>query len=274
MEQFTASTWEETILDGIAKSRHRDGRLKADLIRKIAALKSRAGCDSFPTGVDQLAHAVGIHRIRYVPLAITGRLVREPRGLVAEINTDLSPRDRRFVLAHEVAHLILERDAINSASQRLQRAGQSTGLGYKQVESLCDYGAREILLPAASLRAELKKHKPDLKVVSAIADEAQCSAEVVAGRICEPFGPWEGISFLWWKFGERGAEIVEIIPSSAALVELADEHNSLSRRALFTSSVVAGHETIWVGTGPRCFSAQALHIAQQQVMMLAAPRVD
>jgi hypothetical protein len=55
-------------------------------------------------------------------------------------------------------------------------------------------------LPAASLRAELKKAKPNLELVVAIANEAACSLEVVAQGISQRFSEWDDLSFLWWKF--------------------------------------------------------------------------
>jgi len=262
----------------IALGHDRHGRIKSELVERINTLKARSGCTSFPTDVNQLAFCAGIQGVRYVPLAVRGRLVREPGGVVAEIQSDLTPQDRRFVLAHEVTHLILERDAIERSETRLDRSRGSGGIGHRAIELLCDYGAAEMLLPTAALRNELRKVQPSLELVMSITKEADCSLELVAHRICERLAGWENgwddISFLWWKFTDETGLLRQSIPITSELIELVEDAKSLSFSALGARIVVFGKERIWVGSGPRTFDGQALCVAPAEVVMLVSPRIS
>jgi hypothetical protein len=206
-----------------------------------------------------------------VPLAVRGRLIREPGGFVAEINEELSRQSRRFVLAHEITHLLLERDMMLKSSQRIQRVGMT--LGHKRIESLCDFGAREILLPASSVRKEVKMHNPSLEVVAAIANEADCSLELVAECICDLLGVWADASFLTVEIASSGVRLLRVLPSTSALIEIAENGTGLLHRALRATSVVSGEARIWVGSGEHHFSVQALSIGNQRLMMIASPRI-
>src|SRR5260370_19318443 len=101
MEQST-DNWEDYSQDAflLSKNRHRDRKI--ELVKRIAQLKASISCDRFPTDVDRLAEKVGIVKVRNVPLANRGCLLREPGGLVVEINSDLTDLEGRFVLAHEI----------------------------------------------------------------------------------------------------------------------------------------------------------------------------
>src|SRR6266478_923767 len=117
-----------------------DGRIQRELSREIAQLKSRVRCEDFPTDVAAIAAEVGIRQIRRVPLSMRGRLVRAMPGYMVEINEELDVHDQRFVLAHEITHVLLN-DQMSSAAARF---------GYNRIERLCDFGATEILLPLSA----------------------------------------------------------------------------------------------------------------------------
>ena len=243
------------------------------MARRVAKLKTRALCDSFPTDVEKLAEMVGIIAVRAVPLAIRGRLTREPGGLVVEVNSALSTEDRRFVLAHEVAHILLEQDAIDRAAGRFQRSAGEGSLGYRQVEALCDFGAREIVLPLGSLRAKLRKHAPSPAVVLNVSKEAACSVQVTIERICELCGAWKPASYLLWKTTRRGTRLLRVVPDTSKEVELADETNSVVTRALLRPVVVSGSEKMWAGTEIQEFAVQALIVGSGEVLMMASPQI-
>src|SRR6185369_12514479 len=100
MEQFVAS-WEDHSQEAFLLGKNPRRAHKLEIVKRVAQLKANASCDRFPTDVDRLAQEVGILAVRDVPMAIRGCLLREPGGFVVELNADLTPLDRRFVLAHE-----------------------------------------------------------------------------------------------------------------------------------------------------------------------------
>jgi Zn-dependent peptidase ImmA (M78 family) len=264
MEQFQASSWEDSVLDRVVARKVRDGHLMFEMARRVSELKARADCVKFPTNVDRLATASGISKIRLASLPGRGRLLREPLGLVIEVNRSLSPEDRRFVIGHEIAHLLLERDSIDQSSRQLRGRRTRHALSYEQVERLCDFGAREILIPLSTLRYELRKSEPNLETVATIAKEANCSIHLVAERISEPYGIWGEVTFVWWRDTGSRFEIVRMIPPSIENVDLADGAQALIRKALLSGKAVRGRFELWVGANLRGNSAQVAALDSSQ----------
>ena len=207
-----------------------------ELVRSIASLKAKARCYQLPTDVDRLAREAGIIAIRIVSLTTRGRLLREPGGYVVELDSKLSLNQRRFVIAHEISHLLVEKDLMLTTFGRPQRSKTR----HYFVEKLCDFGAREILLPINSLRNEIAGLSPSLETVCKLSEEAHCSFELTAERICESPSIWDGCRFISWTthkgrllavrtWPERGVDPEQII--------LKDEKNSVVMRALNTASV-------------------------------------
>src|SRR6266702_1555006 len=140
MDQFSTPTWDDVLNDRLLPRRRRNQDERTEVRNRVAALKAQSGCDRFPTDVHALAQSVGIGHVRSLPLAMRGRIVHEGTGIIAELNEMLSRREQRFVLAHEIAHMLLARDLNRAGAQsvfgsaRLQKS-------YRSVEQLCDYAA-------------------------------------------------------------------------------------------------------------------------------------
>src|SRR6266446_3748472 len=196
MEQFTAN-WEDHAQEAFLLGKNPRRGHKIEIVKLVARLKASASCTRFPTDVNKLAEAVGIVMVRDVPLAMRGCLLREPGGFVVEINSQLPRLDRRFVLAHEVTHILIERDQLLQSTQRFERNSGHRRLGYNHIEELCDFGAREILLPLNSLRAELRRAEPSLPFVMKLSKETESSIAVTIEQICEPIMLWDCTFLLW-----------------------------------------------------------------------------
>src|SRR5438309_1687563 len=101
MEQYVAS-WEDHSQEAFLLAKNPRRFHKIEIIKRVAQLKANAFCDQFPTDVLRLGQEVGIVSVRDAPLAIRGCLLRQPRGFVVELNSELPHLERRFVLAHEI----------------------------------------------------------------------------------------------------------------------------------------------------------------------------
>ncbi|MGQ0547025.1 MAG: ImmA/IrrE family metallo-endopeptidase, partial [Betaproteobacteria bacterium] len=84
-----------------------------------------AGVDHPPTNLERLAKHLNVEAISYAPLSMRARLMMDCGKLIAEINEDLDPFARRWSLAHELAHVVLERERLGLATtvgQNVERA--------------------------------------------------------------------------------------------------------------------------------------------------------
>jgi hypothetical protein len=91
---------------------------------------------------------------------------------------DLAPRER-FTLAHELAHTFF----FTTSSPPAKLAGYPRS---RILEELCQYGARQLLLPEAALRRRLAENDPVTSAfICRIADQFAASPEVVIRRLDE-----------------------------------------------------------------------------------------
>jgi hypothetical protein len=237
VKQAPSETWNETADDRFVVHRRPDGKIRDELRRNIARVKFKVGCHTFPTDIEAIASEVGIREIRSVPLASRGRLLRARGGYAVEINDQLQKRDYRFVLAHEIAHILLT-DTLFAGLNRRQ-------LGYSRIEKLCDFGAREILLPLKSVRGELKlAANVSLSTFADIAEEADCSLRVVAEVVSELPGAWQGM-FLFCRSRSGCFDVEVVIPATAQHVELGDREKCVACRAVRENGLVVGQQSVW-----------------------------
>lgn len=267
MDQFSAAAWEDILNDRFVPRRRRDGDVRSELKRRTVKLKADAGCYSFPTDVHTLARAVGIARVRTVPLPMQGRLIRDTCGVVAELNVELPSRKQRFVLAHEIAHMLVARDIASLGSTSIY-GSTSTPRPYQYVERLCDFGAREILIPENALLKELRREPFSLNVIRKVAAEADCDPEVIAECICELPGRWGEMVFLFCRIAAHTSEVHRAIPGASVAFEVVDTPDSLLRRALNKTESVSGDQELWAGYNRLCVSAEALALDPKNVVLV------
>ncbi|MCL4787515.1 MAG: ImmA/IrrE family metallo-endopeptidase [Verrucomicrobia bacterium] len=267
MDQFAANrSFLET--EAFLSKRHPERTRELELVKRVASLKAKAKCYRLPTDVDRLAREAGIVTIRFVPLATRGRLLREPGGFVAEVNSVLPATQRRFVIAHETTHLLVEKELMLTTVGRPQRSKAQLRL----VERLCDFGAREILLPINSLRNEIAEAVPSMQTVCRISAEAQCSFEITAERICEHPAIWDACRFIFWTKHKDRLLAVRTLPENgvdAEQIVLEDESNSVVMKALKASGVVRGWQVLsYAGRAPERFYMEAVASEEGQVVSL------
>jgi Zn-dependent peptidase ImmA (M78 family) len=82
--------------------------LSAGCVERVAAeltkqFKLEAAVDPF-----RLSRALGVTSFRSIQMSESGRLIRSAGETVIYVRRGMSPERRRFTVAHEVGHLILE----------------------------------------------------------------------------------------------------------------------------------------------------------------------
>jgi hypothetical protein len=125
---------------------------------------------------------------------VNGRILSDRDGLVVELNHSLSVEDGRFVLAHELAHLIVDRRVRQTDPRHPNR--DRSPWAYGRGEQLCDLAAEEILLPADWLRRELGEGKVQLEKAVAVATELTLRPTLVVRRAIR-LGMWNARMVVW-----------------------------------------------------------------------------
>jgi Zn-dependent peptidase ImmA (M78 family) len=88
-----------------------------------------------------------------------------------------SPKRQRFTMAHEVMHYLIRAD--DEALSELHEHFDGEDLE-RELESLCNLGAAEMLLPGQAVEAGLTKRGQSPRLVAELAEQHQVSEEVVA----------------------------------------------------------------------------------------------
>jgi Zn-dependent peptidase ImmA (M78 family) len=91
-----------------------------------------------------IAQSLGVSSIEPLPMDVDGFVIRKRDGsYIIRYKPDSSRERQRFTVAHEVAHIIMERCSGQSVPERQER----TRAEYSAVESLADKLAARLLLP-------------------------------------------------------------------------------------------------------------------------------
>lgn len=107
----------------------------------IAELIQGVACP--PTNLEDVGRRVGVTRISYESFPGSGELYKEKDGYRIVCSSDQTRSRQRFTVAHELAHVILERTGRNAP-----RAGKS-------VERICNILAAECLMPTSVFESQL-----------------------------------------------------------------------------------------------------------------------
>ena len=180
-------------------------------------------------------------------------------GFEVEVNQNLDKDDQRFVLAHEITHVLLGGLLSDERGRR----------GYNRIEALCDYGAREILLPKSTVRYELGHHQTIcLSDFAAIAKEANCSLITVAEIAAELPGECQDIVFLFCRNHNAMFEVEKVIPPLSKRIEVQNDEMSVTHRAHTENRLVSGLQKIWIDAHETETQVEAMLINTDLVVIL------
>jgi Zn-dependent peptidase ImmA (M78 family) len=132
----------------------------------------------------RLAERLDVDEVAFVPLAAHGRLRLSGARVILEVSSELSEFEKRFTLAHELAHRVIEASRMDEArltglANRVVTAEEEGSL-----EMLCDLLAGDVLLPEDWLLRRLN-HTTPTEAALVVAEELGYPVEFVLSRIFE-----------------------------------------------------------------------------------------
>ena len=139
--------------------------------------------------LDALARKLGVRRIILQNLPFEGGLFRLPDGeLVIKLNSGSSFVRRRFTLAHEIGHLLLDTIPAHRSTHRHDEA----------LERTCDLIAAELLMPTAEASAFIRGlGPPSPRKLSDIASKYAVSIQTAAIRVRDGLRLWKCSIGMW-----------------------------------------------------------------------------
>ena len=169
-------------------------------------LESAGGSDRVPS-LHSIARNLGVASVRDMDMQTDGAVLRNNGRICIILNSRQSETRRRFTLAHEIAHLIFNKDLKVQDDERRHRGSKTSQ--NRRIEFVCDAIASELLMPTAILRADVSHYLKNnnwngIRLIERIARDYKVSikaaATAVAKRASQP------ISAAWWTLAtENGA---------------------------------------------------------------------
>ena len=147
------------------------------------------------TSLERLAGSLGVRGITVTQMNFDGGVFEDSSGLHVRLNSESSPRRRRFTLAHEIAHLIIDRGSARGARR---------SHGCTELERECDLVAAELLMPLDELQGKASE-AASTGALLAIADCFSVSPQAAAVRLNE-LGVWSE-SLGQWIWGNEAREL-------------------------------------------------------------------
>lgn len=246
------------LFESAVEGRSKTKRIQSAAIRLINSEMIAARSNVPPADLRRLASHLGVQEVLLVPLASRGRLLMDGTNVLIEINEELDDFRRKHTVAHELAHLVLEKDRV--AVARAAGYNVDKPFSHSLMEQLCDLCADEVLLPESWLRDELTKERSSLKSVVEIALHAELSIEFVVTRIIDlELRPWRAI----WCFNTHGRiHVSKSVPlwdeSFLASVEICDSGDSPLRNCWSCSNITQGNVVLTIHGEQTCYPAQCL----------------
>lgn len=160
-----------------------------------------------------LASKLGVSKIIEEPLQFEGGVFVKPSGVEVKLNSNSPFVRRRFTLAHEIAHLLLGKPGLRSASR-----------DEPALERACDSIASELLMPLQDVSEFANSlGRPSPEKLRAIASRYGVSVRTAAIRVHSDLGLWKCCVGLWernpevtttWLVGRRRWDRTEPSPNT------------------------------------------------------------
>lgn len=129
-----------------------------------------------------LASFRGIVRVEQAFIPWAGCLLRDGDDLVVKVRATDGARRQRFTACHEIIHTYLPGFSLVPQYRCDPAAAPSSPSRDLHLETLCDVGASELLLPAAAFRNDTAGRPATLDTVEEMADAYQASLEATGRR--------------------------------------------------------------------------------------------
>jgi len=240
----------------------------AEVQREARSLAIEAGCEAVPRDFMKIARYLNAEDIRYVPLAMRGRIMNENGTLFIEINSGLQNHEKRFTVAHEIGHIIVEKQALFAEGKYMKGQFNSKTAPHSVVERLCDAVAEELLVPLPWLEESVYEEKTSINLLKKIAEEAEISISVVAKRVYDE-ELWR-CRFIWWKKDVDNFRAVKSYPyyedDFLAHIETVDPLNSLLAKCNNEGSAVRGKERLRMGDETYLYDMECSPLNEEDIL--------
>ena len=144
-----------------------------------------------PIPLETVAKHLGVSVIEDVDLGSElGSTYKAPYGFVIRLNRN-KPATRRFTLAHELGHAILE-----PGLKSVRRIGISRPDTYNALERKCDKIAAELLMPDHMFQPRVRKAPASIQTIKDLAELFDASIESTALRYSQ-LNPYEIRVVVW-----------------------------------------------------------------------------
>lgn len=232
----------------------------------------RAGCEDLPIDLNKLAKHFGIEEIRETILDNKGkgRIINENGVFKIEINKKLPSDKKRFVIAHELSHFIVEKKEIKKNPRRVSRMSQKDKMSFKMIEEFCDIIAEEVLLPEKYLLNKIGSSNPSIKIVDEISKETKNTLELVAKKVIDT-GLWR-CRFFWWKIINENIIAVNGVPfldeKMLAFCQITKKNESTIWKSFQSNDYYEGYDSMIIGDQMQNYKIQSLPIKDSEVLSM------
>lgn len=168
--------------------------ITTSLLEKVRSLQADIGPSQPPFDPLAIPTQLGVNiTVREVSALVPGALLfREGSGYVIQVDSQSSQETKRFRVAHEIGHILLDIAATNrlaGANIGAKRISFSTAM-----ERACDLAASEILMPLDMIKEELAGTAPSLIKLQLLSERYKVSYQVAAIRAIR--AGWRCIAFM------------------------------------------------------------------------------
>lgn len=242
--------------------------IRAEALRRVRCEMISAGVAEPPVNLRSLALRLKLRDIVFVPLPMRGRVMLDGNNVVVEVNENLGQHERRWTIAHELAHLILEKERVAIAEESGRNIDRSISHG--MIEQLCDLCADEILLPQEWLRKKLPKGRGSLQAVVEISRRADVSVDFTVTRLIElGLQPWRAI---WCVKVNQEIQIVKSVPhwdeSFLVGINVLNVEMTPISSSLESDAITQGYITLQIHDDDIRYPAQCAQISKDTVLCI------
>lgn len=214
-----------------------DHHIERGLGERIARAVS-SSTTAVPVDLEHVARSLGVVDISYSSMVEDGRTTWESRRPRIELRSD-RPADRmRFTLAHEIGHILIDRDQ--------GVAHRTRGLQHDEIETLCDWIAASILMPREWILPYARRDRYTLSLLRLVAHRAGVSLSAAAVRIAEVGGStcvlvrWQRAPRRWVVVGQaavppRFLGALEATPATSEMLDALPARRDTWRKLTLTA---------------------------------------
>jgi Zn-dependent peptidase ImmA (M78 family) len=145
----------------------------------------------------ELAEFYGIKVREIEGMSLDGRVIPLENSFIIEVSKEKPLKRKRFTIAHELIHIFLMKSVPLLPNNIPNKVGGFPRLVDKEIESLCDLGAGEILMPRYFFEPKLRQYGVSIDTLLRLSEEFQTSIRSTAKQIVRVDGC---CAFVFWEF--------------------------------------------------------------------------